>query len=151
MREATPAFKARLRAAFDALQVGHAFTFRRTFTDGDVALFCGVTGDYNPYHLDDTFASENWYGRRIIPGLLTGSMLTHIGGMLGFLATEMNFQYLAPVYIGDTITCTVTFVEKDESQRRCVGTAAFVKQDGVAVLQARFSGFPGLLRLRPDG
>ncbi len=151
MPEATPAFKAQVQAAFDALQVGQAFTFRRTFTDGDVALFCGVTGDYNPYHLDDTFASENWYGRRIIPGLLTGSMATHIGGMLGFLATEMNFQYLAPVYIGDTVTCTVTFVEKDEARRRVVGQGVLVNQDGVEVLQARFSGFPGWLRLRPDG
>jgi 3-hydroxybutyryl-CoA dehydratase len=151
MPEATSAFKQQLAAAFDALEAGQTFTFRRTFTDGDVALFCGVTGDYNPYHIDESFASESWYGRRIIPGLLTGSMLTHIGGMLGFLATEMTFQYLAPVYTGDTITCTVTFVEKDEARRRMVGQATFANQDGAEVLQARFSGFPGLLRLRADG
>jgi 3-hydroxybutyryl-CoA dehydratase len=46
MSEATPEFKQQLRAAFDAIYVGQTFTFRRTFTDGDVALFCGVTGDY---------------------------------------------------------------------------------------------------------
>jgi 3-hydroxybutyryl-CoA dehydratase len=85
MPEATPEFQQRLREAFEALHLGQAFTFRRTFTNGDVALFCGVTGDYNPYHQDEAFARESWYGRLTIPGLLTGSMLTHIGASWAFL------------------------------------------------------------------
>ena len=44
MPEASPEFKQLLRDAFEHMQVGLSFTFRRTFTDGDVALFCGVTG-----------------------------------------------------------------------------------------------------------
>jgi acyl dehydratase len=56
--EATPEFKQLLREAFDEMYVGQTFTFRRTFTDGDVALFCGVTGDYNPYHQDEAFSGE---------------------------------------------------------------------------------------------
>jgi 3-hydroxybutyryl-CoA dehydratase len=147
MPEATPEFEQRLREAFDEMYVGQAFTFRRTFTEGDVALFCGVTGDYNPYHQDETFAAESWYGRLTIPGLLTGSMLTHIGGMLGFLATEMSFEYLAPVFVGDTITCTVTISEKDEEKRRIEATTTFVNQDCVEVLRASFGGFPGRVRL----
>jgi 3-hydroxybutyryl-CoA dehydratase len=144
---ATPEFKQQLREAFDAIQAGQIFTFRRTFTEGDVALFCGVTGDYNPYHIDDTFAQGNFFGRRIIPGLLTASMITHIGGMIGFLATEMHFDYAQAVYIGDTITCTATFDEKDEEQRLFRASATLVNQDGVEVLRARFSGFPAQVRL----
>jgi acyl dehydratase len=147
MPDATPEFKERLREAFAEMHVGQTFTFRRTFTGGDVALFCGVTGDYNPYHQDESFARESWYGRLTIPGLLTGSMLTHIGGMLSFLATEMSFEYLAPVFAGDTITCTVTVAEKDESKRRIAATADFVNQDEVEVLRASFEGFPGRVRL----
>ena len=147
MPEATPEFKQRLREAFDALSAGQTFTFRRTFTEGDVALFCGVTGDYNPYHIDKTFIESSWFGRQIIPGLLTSSMITHIGGMIGFLATEMNFQYLAPVFIGDTITCTVTFTEKNEEKRLMFASASFVNQNGAEVLLAKFSGFPSQVRL----
>ncbi len=110
MPEATPEFKQQLREAFDSIHVGQTFTFRRTFTEGDVALFCGVTGD-------------------------------------GFLATEMHFYYVAPVYIGDTITCTVTFTEKDENQRLFHATASSVNQDGVEVLKSQFSGFPAQVRL----
>ena len=147
MPEVTPEFNRQLKEAFDAMDVGQTFTFRRTFTDGDVALFCGVTGDYNPYHQDESFAKASWYGRLTIPGLLTGSMLTHIGGMLGFLATELSFEYVAPAFVGDTITCTVTVIEKDEAKRRITANARFLNQDGVEVLQASFGGFPGLFRL----
>ncbi|MGH9845387.1 MAG: MaoC family dehydratase [Blastocatellia bacterium] len=127
--------------------VGQQFTFRRTFTEGDVALFVGVTGDYNPFHIDEEFAKQTWFGRRNIPGLLTASMATHIGGMLGFLATEMSFQFLKPVYAGDTITCTCTVAEKDESKRQIFCTVAMINQDGVEVLTGSFRGFPSLVRL----
>jgi acyl dehydratase len=147
MPEATPEFNRQLKEAFDAMDVGQTVTFRRTSTDGAVALFCGVTGDYNPYHQDESFAKASWYGRLTIPGLLTGSMLTHIGGLIGFLTTEMSFEYVAPVFVGDTITCTVTVIEKDEAKRRITANACFLNQDGVEVLQASFGGFPGQLRL----
>ncbi|WP_228281966.1 MaoC family dehydratase [Rubrobacter marinus] len=144
---ATPEFKRQLREALGEMSVGQTYRFRRTFTDGDVAMFCGVTGDYNPYHQDAEFARESPYGQLTIPGLLTGSMLTHIGGLLGFLATEMSFEYLAPVFVGDTISCTVTVTAKDEERRRVECDAAFVNGDGKNVLRASFAGFPGRVRL----
>lgn len=144
---ASPEFKQQLRAAFEQIQVGQTFTFRRTFTEGDVALFIGVTGDYNPYHIDESFAGQSWYGRRNIPGLLTASMVTHIGGMLGFLATDMQFQFLAPVFPGDTVTCTVTVLEKDEAKRKIFCEASYINQNEAKVLQANFSGFPAQIRL----
>ncbi len=147
MADTKAAFKQRLQQEFAKMQEGQTFTFRRTFTDGDVAIFCGVTGDYNPYHIDETFARENWFGRRIVPGLLTGSMITNIGGLLGILATEMHFQYLKPVYIGDTITCVVTVVKKDVEKRTLVMHATFTNQDGLEVLSAQFNGFPANIRL----
>ena len=137
----------RLSRAFEEIAPGKRYVYRRTFTDGDVSMFCGVTGDLNPYHQDDLFAASTPFGRRIIPGLLTGSMLTHIGGLLGFLATEMHFEFLAGVHVGDTVTCTVTFSSRDEERGRLTGEAVYVNQDGRDVLRARFSGFPGQVRL----
>ena len=130
------------------IEVGQTFSFSRTFTDGDVSLYCGLTGDYNPFHLDETFASASRVGARIVPGLLTGSLMTHIGGMLGVLGGEMNFSFLEPVYIGETITCTVTIAAIDE---RGVATAAakMVNQDGVQVVEASWVGKPMLVRLAP--
>ncbi len=73
--------------------------------------------------------------------------MTHIGGMIGFLASEMHFNYVAPVYIGDTITCTVMFIEKDVEKRLLHAVATSVNQDGIEMLQSRFSGFPAKVRL----
>lgn len=147
MSQATDAFKGQLRAAFDEIETGRAFQYTRTFTESDLSLFCGVTGDFNPYHLDDSFAGQSFFGQRILPGLLVGSMLTHIGGLLGILATEMHFEFLQPILPGDTITCTVTFVEKDAARRILTGEVRYTNQHDVEVQRARFSGFPGLVRL----
>ena len=147
MPEATQHFKQQLCEAFDSLQVGQIFTYRRTFTEGDVSLFIGVTGDINPYHQDGMFAGESWFERRNIPGLLTASMATHIGGMLGFLATEMTFHYLKPVYVGDTITCVVTVLEKDEEKRQFFCVVSYTNQDDIEVLKGNFRGFPSNVRL----
>lgn len=138
----------RFRAAFEAIAPGAAYVWRRTFTDGDVTQFCGVTGDFNPYHLDAEFAAASRFGRRIVPGLLTGSMCTHIGGMLGVLASEMRFEYLAPVFVGDTVTCTVRFTDRDETRSRLGGEVSCVNQDGREVLRGGFSGVPSQVRLR---
>lgn len=140
-------FKSRLENAFEAMTVGQSFAFRRTFTDGDVSVFCGVTGDFNPYHLDDAFASQSWFERRIIPGLLTASMATHIGGMIGFLAAEMRFEYLAPVFVGDTVLCRMTVTERDAQARRVIFSGVWTNQDGKEVLKGTTKGFPSKIRI----
>src|SRR5690348_15840629 len=104
-------------------------------------------GYYHPYHIDETFIQSSWFGRRIIPGVLTSSMITHIGGMIGFLAMEMRFDYMAPVFVGDTITCTGTCTEKDEEKRVFNVIASSMNQDGVEVLQASLSMFTAKVRL----
>ena len=144
---ASDEFKAQVKAAFESIELEKPFIYRRTFTDADLALFCGISGDFNPYHMDDEFARQSWFGRRTLPGLLTASMATHLGGMIGFLATEMTFEYLAPVYPGDTITCVMRFTERDESKRLLTALVTYTNQDGVEVLRARVLGFPSQIRL----
>lgn len=140
--------RARFRAAFEAIPPGASYSWRRTFTEGDVTAFCGVTGDFNPYHLDDEFAAGSRFGRRIVPGLLTASMCTHIGGLLAVLASEMRFRYLAPVFVGDTVTCTVRFTDRDEARLRLGGEVSCVNQEGREVLRGSVSGVPAQVRLR---
>lgn len=140
-------YKESVQKAFDDTPLGKVYTYRRTFTDGDVSIFCGITGDLNPHHLDDTFSAASRFQRRIIPGLLTASMATHLGGMVGFIATEMHFEYVAAVYVGDTITCTVTMVEKNLEKRIMKGQVLSINQEDRLVLRGYFLGFPTQLRL----
>lgn len=148
MPKPSDAFKAQAADAFAQIDVGKTFQFSRTFTEADNSLFCGLSGDFNPLHLDEGFAAGSPFGRRILPGQLTASMVTHVGGMIGFVASEMKFEYLKPVYPGDTVTCRVTFTAKDEAKRRMSAEATLTNQEGVVVIRAAFSGFPTLVRLR---
>jgi 3-hydroxybutyryl-CoA dehydratase len=132
--------------AREGLAAGRTFTFRRTFTDGDVALFCGVTGDFNPYHVDEEFAAASRFGRRIVPGLLTASTITHVGGLLGVLASRMSFEFPAAVFVGDTVECVVTVDAADE-RGRIEASAVGTSQRGEVVLRASFAGRASHVRL----
>jgi acyl dehydratase len=124
-------------------RLGDKVAFTRTLTEADVALFIGTTWDVNPLHSDDIYCSATPFKRRIVPGLLTASLLTHLGGLWAFLATEMDFHFLAPVYIGESITAEGEVVDIDEQsglvQLRCKCT----NQEGLEVLRGDVHGFPG--------
>lgn len=121
---------------------GEKVSFARTFTDGDVALFIGATWDVNPYHTDALFAAQTRFGKRIVPGLLTASLLTHIGGLWAFLATEMRFEFLAPVFIGDTITAQAEVLEVDAARGWVRLGCVCTNQKGKVVLRGEVRGYP---------
>ena len=123
-------------------RIGAKAAFSRTLTEADAALFIGVTWDVNPYHTDDSYTAQTQFGRRIVPGLLTASLLTHLGGLWAFLATEMSFEFLGPVYIGDTVTAEAEVAEV--SERGWVRLAGrVVNAEGQEVLRATIRGYPG--------
>ncbi len=124
-------------------RVGNRASYRRTLTEADVALFIGITWDVNPLHTDETYAAAMPFKRRIVPGLLTASLLTHLGGLWAFMATEMSFQFKAPVFIGDTVTAEGEVVEFEEDKRRVTLRCSCKNQDGKEVLRGEVRGFPG--------
>ncbi len=126
-----------------SLKIGEKASFARTLTEGDVSLFIGATWDVNPYHTDDSFASTTPFKKRVVPGLLTASLLTHLGGLWAFLATDMKFEFLAPVYIGETITAEAEIIEADDQRGWVCLACRCINQAGVEVLRAEVKGFPG--------
>ncbi len=82
---------------------GETYTHERTFTVAEVRQFADVTGDTQDRHTE-----PDAEGRVLVQGLLTGSLLTKIGGDLEVLATRMDFHFRRPVYSGDTVRCTWT-------------------------------------------
>jgi len=121
------------------LNAGDKFTITRTFTEKDMIAFAGVTRDYNPVHFDDRFARGKHFQDRICHGLLTAGMVTEIGGQIGWLAAQMNFEFKKPVYFGDTITCFFTITEVDE-HGWARADAYMQNQDGLTVVKAWITG-----------
>ena len=132
----------------EAAQVGQKVALTRTLTEADVALFIGVTWDVNPLHTNDQYAAGTRFGRRIVPGLLTASMLTHLGGLWAFLGNEMHFEFLGPVYVGETVTAEAEVVEADNSRGWVRLSCRCTVTDGREVLRADIRGFPGRFRTR---
>ncbi|MFF0434410.1 hypothetical protein ACFYU9_19535 [Streptomyces sp. NPDC004327] len=117
------------------LKVGQVLRERRTITDADVAAFAELTGDQGRHHLPDQ-------GRAMAHGLLTASLATKIGGRLDFIARRMVWEFLRPVWVGDTITAEVTVRAMSEVH---AGTGLELdveisNQDGKPVLRGESTG-----------
>ena len=94
------------------LDIGDKFSATREVTDEIVRKFAELSGDFNPLHLDDEFATKTRFGRRIAHGMLSGAF---ISAVLGYEFSERKIVYLsqtlrfvAPVFIGDSVTTTGT-------------------------------------------
>ena len=129
--------------AIEGISVGDTFTTSRTFTEQQVLDFAEISRDYNPVHFDERFVKAMKFNGKICHGLLVGSMLTEIGGQLGWLATEMDFKFQKAVYFGDTIKLELTVIDIDENGL-ATSEVVFKNQDGATVLEAIVKAFaPG--------
>jgi 3-hydroxybutyryl-CoA dehydratase len=107
------------------LKIGDKFTTNRTVTDELIRAFAEVSGDYNPIHLDEDFAKNTRFGKRIAHGMLSGAFISAVLGnefkdmKIVYLSQTMKFT--APVFIGDTITttATVTAIREDKNIVTC--------------------------------
>jgi len=129
----------RPEAAAGRITAGTTVTISRTFTAAEVTQFGDLTRDYNPVHYEPRFCATKGFDAPICHGLLVGSMICEPGGQWAWLASEMSFRFLRPVYVGDTVTCEVTVTEVDA---RCFARAeaTFTNQHGDKVLTGRLAG-----------
>ncbi len=127
------------RRTIAGIKPGDSFTAIRRFTEKDTLRFGRLTRDYNPVHYDDRFAASKGLPGRICHGLLVGALITEIGGQIGWLASGMNFRFLAPVHFGETVTCTLT-IDRIGPQRRANASAVFRAEDGRRIATAELFG-----------
>ncbi len=113
--------KVKLGYTYDELEIGMSASFTKTITETDVYLFAGISGDFNPMHLNEEFAKTTPFGTRIAHGALPQCLIANVLGMqlpgLGTVALEITTRFKAPTHFGDTITATGEVVEKLEKRR----------------------------------
>ncbi len=99
----------------DELKIGDKAQFTKTISEADIYLYAGVTGDFNPAHINEEYAKETHFKTRIAHGMLiAGFISTVIGNQLpgpGTIYLKQELEFLGPVRIGDTITAEVEVVE----------------------------------------
>ena len=121
---------------YESLQLGDSESFEKTITDADLLLFCGVSGDINPLHISEEYAKTTRFGRRIAHGALIAGLIPAAltCAFPGSVYISQYSEFVAPVFIGDTVRAVVTCVEKLEKDRVRMQTNCN-NQDGVLVLR----------------
>ena len=122
MSEQTNDFEEFYGAKFEDLAVGQGGVYARTVTEADILAFAGVTGDFNPVHVNEELASASMFGGRIAHGMLSACFISTVFGTKFpgprsiYLSQTLKFK--APVKIGHTVVARCTIKELVPEKRK---------------------------------
>jgi acyl dehydratase len=113
------------RLYFEDMTVGSRWVSpRRTITEADVSNFAGISGDFNPLHVDSVFAESGPFGRRVAHGALVLAIATGLRqqmpifrGSLRALLELRTWRFLAPVHLGDTVAVITSVLSARETSK----------------------------------
>jgi 3-hydroxybutyryl-CoA dehydratase len=122
----------------DQLLVGDTAQFSKTVSETDVYLFAGISGDFNPAHINEQYAEQTFFKTRIAHGLLSAGFLSAVlANQLpgpGTIFISITLKFIAPVLIGDTITAQVEIAEVDKHKHRVNMKLSCMNQKGKQIL-----------------
>jgi 3-hydroxybutyryl-CoA dehydratase len=122
---------------YDQLSIGETAKFSKTISESDIYLYAGITGDFNPAHINETYAWKTHFKTRIAHGMLAAGLISAVIGTRlpgpGTIYVNQTLNFLAPVQIGDTITAAVEIIEKLDKKKVRLKTVC-INQDGKIVL-----------------
>jgi len=108
--------------SIDEISIGMSVSYSQTITDADVKQFAGISGDKNPVHMDEEYAENSRYKKRIAHGLLSASFFSSLFGTRlpgkGCVYVSQNLNFKRAVYLGDTVTATVTVTDINVVKQR---------------------------------
>jgi len=123
------------------IQIGERAIFSKTISESDVYLYAGITGDFNPAHVNKVYAENTFFQSRIAHGLLAAGLIsTVIGTKLpgpGTIYIEQDLSFTAPVYIGDTISAHVRVLEVSVPENRVALETICKNQNGKVVIEGK--------------
>ena len=128
------------------MKVGDSASFTKTVSEHDVYTYAGVSGDFNPAHVNEVEAQKGMFGKRIAHGLLSaGFISTVLGTQLpgpGTIYMGQELRFTKPVFFGDTITATVTVAELIPEKNRAILDTVCTNQNGDVVIKGKATVMP---------
>ena len=130
----------------DQLEVGQKASFTKTVTEADVYNFAGVTGDFNPAHMNEEYAKNTAFKTRIAHGMLSAGFISAVLGTKlpgpGTIYLNQDLIFTKPVQFGDTITATITVDELIKEKNRAILKTVCTNQDGDVVVEGTAKVMP---------
>ena len=128
------------------MKIGDSASFTKTVTDTDVYMFAGITGDFNPAHVNQVEAEKGMFGKRIAHGMLSAGFISAVLGTMlpgpGTIYMGQELRFTKPVAIGDTITATVTVAEMIIEKNRVILDTVCTNQNGEVVIKGKATVMP---------
>ena len=128
------------------MKIGDSASFTKTVTDTDVYMFAGITGDFNPAHVNQVEAEKGMFGKRIAHGMLSAGFISAVLGTMlpgpGTIYMGQELRFTKPVAIGDTITATVTVAEMIIEKNRVILDTVCTNQNGEIVIKGKATVMP---------
>ena len=120
------------------LSIGDTAEFSKTVSESDIYQFAGITGDFNPAHMNEAYAKKTFFKTRIAHGMLSAGFISAVIGTklpgTGSIYIKQTLSFLAPVRIGDTITARVEVIEIMDKKKQVRLKTVCVNQEGTQVL-----------------
>ncbi len=127
--------------AGQAFRLGDRESFTKTVTEYDVNTFARLIGDFNPLHVDEEYARHSRFGRRIAHGAFTAGLISAVLGNklpgTGSIYLHQEIDFLAPVYLGDTITATAEVISWRPDKRIITLQTDCYNQEGKQVASGK--------------
>ena len=118
---------------------GTCAEFAKTITECDINGYAGITGDFNPVHINDVYAGATRFKGRIAHGMLTAGLISNVIGTRlpgpGTIYLSQNLTFTAPVKVNDTITARVEVTEPPTDKGLTHLKTTCTNQDGTLVLE----------------
>ena len=109
--------------------IGQKDEFSKTITESDIYAFAGVSGDFNPVHVDCVKAAQTVFKKQIAHGLLSASLISTVIGTKmpgnGTIYLGQNLKFIKPVFIHDTLTAEVEITDIQDNKRATLKTQVF--------------------------
>lgn len=128
------------------LEVGQAASFTKTITETDVYNYAGVTGDFNPAHINESFAKNTMFKGRIAHGMLAAGLISTVLGTRlpgpGCIYVSQDLKFTAPVRFGDTITARAEVEKVNVEKNRVELQTICTNQKDEVVLKGKAELMP---------
>ena len=120
------------------INIGDTFEHHFSFSQEEVVLFAKVTGDNNPVHLDEEYASKTLFKRPIIHGMLGGSVFSKVFGTMfpgeGTIYLNQNLQFLRPMLVSTNYTAQFEVLDIDREKHRATVSTIVINEEGKKVI-----------------
>jgi len=106
---------------FESIKVGEIYTQERTVRTEDIEAFAKLSGDYNPLHVDATYAAATQFGKPVVHGMLLGALVSELVGMhlpgMRCLLLKESLEFKLPVFANDTVRVEGVIAHKSEAAK----------------------------------